>query len=399
MNKILSVNFHIPTNDVGSIPYNSKASLSDADIILFLPTTNQDHHAYNAYWRNELLHVLGMGKTVFILLSKPFAKSYGFLPDSSLQIVDVIGIEVHPKSNLIEPLFKSLKSNWVAHCYLLGISIEQVLFSSKNNDRNLGAIFNTGKGHILLLPYLDIQSNPEKGRSLIKELSNIHNILNSKDEISERPDWANLIEFEIVSATLLSLKVENNIKTINGLLAENDSLLEKIKEKEIIKNLLFETGKQLENGVIHSLKILGYTAENYDDGVLELDQVILSPEGDRFIGECEGKDNKAIDITKFRQLQDALNEDFHREEINEKAYGILFGNPQRLFNPVDRTVDFTDKCKNGAKREMIGLVNTVDLFKVIRYLSENDNEEFKIKCRKAIKEQLGKVIQFPDLPE
>lgn len=47
---------------------------------------------------------------------------------------------------------------------------------------------------------------------------------------------------------------------------------------------------------------------------------------------------------------------------------------------------------------MIGLVNTVDLFKVARYLSENDNEPFKIKCREIIKEQLGGVIKFPNLP-
>ena len=62
-----------------------------------------------------------------------------------------------------------------------------------------------------------------------------------------------------------------------------------------------------------------FKAENFDDGKLELDQVITSPEGVRFIGECEGKDNKQIDITKFRQLSDSLNEDFERENVNEKA--------------------------------------------------------------------------------
>ena len=82
---------------------------------------------------------------------------------------------------------------------------------------------------------------------------------------------------------------------------------------------MYESGKPLENAVIKALKILGYSAENYDDGKLELDQVIISPEGDRFIGECEGKDNKDIDITKFRQLQDGLNADFEREEVSEKA--------------------------------------------------------------------------------
>lgn len=163
--------------------------------------------------------------------------------------------------------------------------------------------------------------------------------------------------------------------------------------------MLFETGKSLENAVTKALKILGYSAEGYDDGRLELDQIIISPEGDRFIGECEGKDNKDIDVSKFRQLQDALNEDFAREEVNEKAYGILFGNPQRVINPLDRMLDFTEKCKRGAEREKIALVKTPDLFNVVKHVLESGDEKFKAECRKAIKEQLGKVIEFPTIEE
>ena len=44
-----------------------------------------------------------------------------------------------------------------------------------------------------------------------------------------------------------------------------------------------------------ALVILGYKAEIYDNGVLELDQIIVSPEGYRYIGECEGKNKKDID--------------------------------------------------------------------------------------------------------
>lgn len=114
-------------------------------------------------------------------------------------------------------------------------------------------------------------------------------------------------------------------------------------------DLLYESGKALENAVIKALKILGYHAENYNDGTLELDQVITSPENERYIGECEGKDNKDIDIGKFRQLQDSLNEDFQRDDVKDKAFGLLFGNPQRLINPTERTLDFTEKCKRGAE--------------------------------------------------
>lgn len=323
------------------------------------------------------------------------------------------GISVFPKSALIEKLHESLNPFWNIECYLEfeKPSDANILFASKNNDRILGAIFKIYQGHIILLPNLTfrkfnirerspmlINEAREVGNRLKQCLSDIHNNLNSKEDKSPRPSWAEYTEFELVDSIKLLHKIEKNIEIIENLTVENDRLLEEVKQIEILKNLLYETGKQLENGVIEALKILGYQAENFDNGVLELDQVITSPEGDRYIGECEGKDNKAIDITKFRQLQDNLNEDFHREDVEEKAFGLLFGNPQRLLNPKERTDDFTIKCKNGAKREMIGLVNTVDLFKVARYLSENDNEPFKIKCREIIKEQLGGVIKFPNLP-
>ena len=149
---------------------------------------------------------------------------------------------------------------------------------------------------------------------------------------------------------------------------------------------------------IKALQILGYEAENYDDGELELDQVITSPEGFRFIGECEGKDEKQINIGKFRQLTDAMREDFERDEIEEKAYGILFGNPQRLISPDIRTLDFTVKCVSGAKREGIALVKTADLFIVAKYVEESGDVDFAKICRDKIHADLGKVVEFPVLP-
>jgi hypothetical protein len=131
---------------------------------------------------------------------------------------------------------------------------------------------------------------------------------------------------------------------------------------------------------------------------LELDQVITSPEGYRYIGECEGKDSKDIDITKFRQLLESMSADFDREEVKEKAFGILFGNAQRLTDPKDRTLDFTQKCKVGATREKISLIKTVDLFTVTKFLKEKPDESFQKSCRDAIHGGLGGVVKFPDVP-
>ena len=129
-----------------------------------------------------------------------------------------------------------------------------------------------------------------------------------------------------------------------------------------------------------------------------MDQVITSPEKNRHIGESEGKDNKDINITKFRQLLETLNADFAREDVEEKAFGILFGNPERLKEPAKRKLDFTTKCKTGAQREKIALVKTADLFEVAKFLNENTDEKFKKECREAIHRNLGEIVAFPDIP-
>ena len=172
-----------------------------------------------------------------------------------------------------------------------------------------------------------------------------------------------------------------------------------LQNEQVLKDLLYEQGKPLENAVILALKILGYSAENYQDKDLELDQVIISPEGYRYIGESEGKNEKAIEITKFRQLLESLNADFSRKEINEKAFGILFGNPERMIEPKDRTLDFTSKCKIAADREKIALIKTIDLYEIVKYLKEHKNKKFQKKCRLVIHKGLGKIVKFPPIPK
>ena len=71
--------------------------------------------------------------------------------------------------------------------------------------------------------------------------------------------------------------------TIRTLTEEEKSLRSNLENERRLKDLLFETGKSLEAAVTLALRILGYSAENYNDGTLELNQVIVSPEGERFI--------------------------------------------------------------------------------------------------------------------
>ena len=393
-----------------------------------------------SHWQNEIKSYLNRGKTLFIILSekesyyiqtgrKEFSgtgknrqttnivtdfSNYNFLPT-----LKGIKYNVARGNKIIsnDPLFKNLLDGFTKYfsyeTYLIIDTEFKTGLCTKNKDKILGGVLPAYGGQIVFLPKIsfDIEEfwNNEDddlywtnealiiGKKFTHAILEIDNVLQKDLNKTPRPEWLNDNSYALIKST----EINNNIGVLRNQIAECNTKIQTLQdeliESEKLNDLLFETGKPLEEAVIYALKILGFTAENYNNGVLELDQVIISPEGIRYIGECEGKDNKAIDISKFRQLQDSLNEDYEREEVNEKAYGILFGNPYRLSEPSKRIDAFTDKCLKGAEREKIGLVETVELYRVAKYLLENKDERFKKKCRETLFRELGKVIKFPSI--
>ena len=279
------------------------------------------------------------------------------------------------------------------------------------------AIYKVWEGHLVILPYLGYDESNfteylEEGEkeiwnkdgvvfwnNLLNCLVNIDKNLLNISEATPKPEWSLKDEFSTKQGLLLQRKIQENNTKIEQIEIDNKEKEKQLEEENILKWLLFEQWKSLEKSVIKALEVLGYQAEGYDDWELELDQIILSPEGYRFIGECEWKDKKAIDIKKFRQLFESLHADFERDEVEEKAFGILFWNPERLLEPTKRTLDFTVKCKKSAEREKIALIKTIDLFRVCKYLNDNKNKVYKKACRDAIYNWLEWVVIFPDIPK
>ncbi len=136
---------------------------------------------------------------------------------------------------------------------------------------------------------------------------------------------------------------------------------------------------------------------SYDDGKSEFDIIFESEEG-RFIGEAEGKDNSAINVTKFRQLESNIHEDYERDEVIVHAKGVLFGNPFRLVPPNERKEFFTQKALDSAKRTGIALVNTHELFEVVKYLKNTNDQGYATLVRECFKNTNGEIVKFP-LPE
>ena len=94
---------------------------------------------------------------------------------------------------------------------------------------------------------------------------------------------------------------------------------------------------------------MGVEAERFADGYSEFDSV-FTIDGQRMLGEAEGRDSKSIAIGKITQLERNVAEDFARDDVEEHAHGVLFGNPQRLVAPGERTETFTEKCISSAER-------------------------------------------------
>ncbi len=165
-----------------------------------------------------------------------------------------------------------------------------------------------------------------------------------------------------------------------------------------MRRLLYEQGPALEAAILLALRILGFVAEPFKNSESEFDAVFISAEG-RFLGEAEGKDNKAINVDKLRQLEMNVQEDFAREDIDEYARGVLFGNAYRLKSPGERTGDwFTEKCLKAAARSGTALVRTNDLFFAAKAVKETGDQEYALACRESLLSQGGKVVEFPMLP-
>ncbi|MCT3758535.1 hypothetical protein HZQ19_02390 [Elizabethkingia anophelis] len=457
MKDIISVDYELFLDNIDLKGFDSKSSLSDADIVIFDPKIHELYYKHSTYsgkksfdldtstkmkesakhWNRELNSFLEAGKNVFIFLRGKeefyldsgqretsgtgrnqkvthivdLYDNYKFFP-LRLQVHNAEGKKVISKNNLIKTFLDDFKDVFSYKAYIeeKGDNIQSLLLN-KTQDKIVSGVLKYKNGNIIFLPYIapfyehffdDEDDFTDEGniyqRKIIKNILEIDKTLSGIVEKSPKPNWIEEEQFRLKNVQEIEKKIKINLDEIKRIEEKNHDLEIQRSNEEVLLDLLYETGKPLESAVIKALQILGYKAENFDDGVLELDQVIISPEGDRYIGECEGKDNKSIDITKFRQLQDSLNEDFQREEVEEKAFGILFGNPYRNTEIVNRTEFFTTKCIKGAEREKIGLIKTIELFFVCKYLVENKDERFKKNCRKKIHESLGKVIELPEIP-
>ena len=437
MKNIASIGWKLQSDKITSIPLisNNKKSLADYDIVLLelsvlqnvglsLAKSHKPHSLSGVnyslichsakHWKAELKDFVSNGGVLIVNLCEAeyyeFSnthQNYEHFLDVKVKFQELEGKRINLKSPLYKDIFQEFKTKMSYH--VVASPTQEDIFYTNTNKKVVGCreTLNSKGGYILYLPYIKMERSDKTSIDrLLQLIIALDANYKGVEEKSIIPDWLNLSDaYNIKSADLLKSTIKSNDDKIKYLIEENKDINKEVAEQEILQGLLFETGKPLEKATIKAFQLLGCNAENYDDGKLELDLLIQTPEGITFIGECEGRDNKPIALTKFRQILDSLREYIYPHNIDDEeielreAYGILIGNPYRLEDPKSRNNElFTKHCIARAEKENISLLSTVDLFYVTRYIQESNDLDFAQQCRNTIINNVGSIIKFPELP-
>jgi len=458
--KIFSVGYPFPGGIAEQIPYDSDRSLLDADIVVFEPTIEyysadewyqgkpslSEHSSFavrqhSVHWHSELKAAVECGKTILLFLAKPEVvfvdtgqrqysgtgrnrqttrivtelSSYEAVP-VDLEVQARSGEEIAAVGDL-----KYLASYWkefgAQSPYESTISgkVTERLLRTRTGNRTVGAVLRFGRGTILLLPPLRYDEddftkygdNKEPntwnakaqrfGKKLAGILAGLDRVIRSASEETPPPDWVQDDLYRFSEESEIESKIQRKTKQISSAQEQKRKLEQSLREAGRLRALLFEKGKPLERSILEALEILGFSVDRFQDEESEFDAVFSSQEG-RFLGEAEGKDNKAVNIDKLSQLERNLQEDFAREDIDEFAQGVLFGNAFRLTPVTDRADCFTTKCISGAIRGGIALVRTPDLFIAAKHVRETGDAAYAQACRLALSAAAGKLAEFPPVP-
>jgi len=458
--RILTIGFELASSATQHESFLSKPSLLDWDIILFKPQMGYFEY-YEHYqgkpsltdsgsfqlkdacehWRREIKQAFEAGKTVIIFLPTleevyvdTGQRSYSGTGRNqrTTRIVaeynnyQAIPATLSPVSSAGSSMKLSTHGAYVLASYwseFESVSQYKVILTepkvpacivTRTGDIAVGALYrNTSSaGTLLLLPDIDFEPGDffkEKGGKqfwtpaakqfagrMVSTIVALDKALRSTTEVTPEPAWAAKPRFVLSTEATLRVQLLDAERKVEEAQRQKEKIVEELHSAGVYRHLLFEKGKPLENVIIEALRLLGFTAAPLKESDSEFDVVFESAEG-RLIGEAEGKDNKAINIDKLRQLSMNIHEDLQRESVTAPAKPVLFGNGFRLQPLNERADPFTEKCHKAAATSSTALVFTPDLFWSVQYLVSNPDTEYARTCRQTLLSSTGRVV-FPPSP-
>ena len=291
--------------------------------------------------------------------------NYDFIPilPTKISIAEGTGFKATPDgTTLLGQYWDEYECISAYRCYFRPAADWKVLLTTKGGEHAVAAFLPVGAGRLLLLPDLtwthlnefwsqagyddEEQDWPEEHRQFTLRLRDLlvalDRRLRSSGDRTEAPEWTTAPEYRLDSEVSIEANMLQLTERIEQLTIDHAELSAQRFAEGGLRDLLFETGPPLESAVRSALAVLGFKVEHFENDESEFDAIFVSAEG-RFLGEVEGRDNKAIDVKKASQLHRNLSEDFSRDDVVEMATGVLFGNPFRLTPPQDREPSFTPK--------------------------------------------------------
>lgn len=291
---------------------------------------------------------------------------------------------------------------------LLSSETPGVCLTTKNGEKPVGAITRSknSAGTLVLLPDIDFYpdtflkqeakkqvwtatANQFAARFLSAVVA-LDKALRSSTEVTPEPGWATSSTYTLAPEQTLRSELLDVERRVEEAQKAKEALKEQLNSAGQLRALLYEKGKPLEYAIIEALRSLGFNASPYKEADSEFDVVFSCSEG-RLLGEAEGKDTKAVNVDKLRQLAMNIHEDLQREEVATPAKGVLFGNGYRLVSPDERELQFTEKCIAAAKSSSTTLLATSNLFVAVQYISGKPDEEYAKRCREAILSGVGPI--------
>jgi hypothetical protein len=372
---VLSVGCQFVGSDIDMVPYDSDWSLLDAEIVLFQPSlgTSQSDGHYDGkplltktsspevvervnHWCSELKGAFSAGKLVVIFLNKPIdvyvhtgqqqhsgtgrsrvttdivrsLSSYAALPFLTT-VTPKSGYEIAANGGVsfFAPLWTEFGEHFPQYEVWIDGKFTDILVRTKTGNRVVGAAIRSGGGTILFLPPLRFNTtrSTSKGgkknakltqtrfaKKLCSALFALSDSLRKERTATPAPTWVLEPCFVMPQEVILRARVQEATNKKEEIEIEIRALQEQLSGAGSLRRLLFEQGDQLEEAILESLCLMGFAAASFADGDSQFDAVLVGPEG-RIVGEAEGRDNRAINIEKFSQLERNIHEDFEKAGV------------------------------------------------------------------------------------
>lgn len=411
---IVSVGLYIDDDRVVNCNFGNLGTLADGDIVLYQPILLQMWNMEQVnviirHWKNELLEAYREEKTIIVYMPYPQQKYWdqgGNEKDLFYHLPVSFGFPYTPKEIKkikVEDSADFLREYWnlVGEISKGLLTIDKPaneatrILETHTGNKAVGVLYQDEDkelGNVLFLPPFeskngkiqvgDKDATAEFCDVIIEIDQKLKNLKNKSKKEEKIPEWVS--EIKLPKENEFETKLEEIENSIQKLKEQKSKIEQEKQDYTKIKGLLYGGGHNLEELVRGVLGKLGFqNVRSIRKSEFEVD--VVFEYGEKvFIGEIEGKDNRAIDKDKASQLVTTLAEFSKYQEDCIPDRGFLFGNGYRLMEPEKRELGFTEGAIKTAKTLNCVLIETKYLYEIAKAIQEGADEEYCKKIRDLI---------------